>query len=107
MDSYPDTCAVDNKFVMLKQLATLFVATEEMYKVSSMNSHQGHMNFITNANLSCMITAVNTFNTVFCDTLTLELSNDRDNLHNHLIAQECIKLNPPLHTISLLSAKSS
>ena len=47
------------------------MAMEEMYKVSSMNSHQGDANFITDMNLPCMIAAVNMFNTMFHDTLTL------------------------------------
>ena len=103
-----------------------FVAMEEMYKVSSMNSHQGDANFIADINLPWMIAAVNMFNTMFCDTPTLKLSHDHDNLHNWLIAQVCIKLDPPttsadakaetdpdayyleaLHTTSLLSTKSS
>ena len=103
-----------------------FVATEEMYKVSSLNSQQGGANSIADTNLPHMITVVNTFNNTFCDTLTLKLSHDQDNLHNCLIAQVCIKLDPPttpmnekakanpnayylevLHTTSLLSTKSS
>ena len=71
------------------------MAMEEMYKVSSMNSHQGDANFITDMNLPCMIAAVNMFNTMFHHTLTLELSHDQDDLHNCLIAQVHIKLDPP------------
>ena len=55
-----------------------FVAMEEMYKVSSLNSHQGDVNFIANTNLPSMIAANNMFNTVFHDTLTLKLSHDQD-----------------------------
>ena len=40
-----------------------FATMEETYKVSSMNSHQGYVNFIADMNLPCMIAAVNMFNT--------------------------------------------
>ena len=79
-----------------------FAAMEEMYKVSSMNSHQykvfsmnshkGDANFITNMNLPCMLAAINPFNTAFHDTLTLKLRHGQDDLHNglclHLEIQE-------------------
>ena len=42
-----------------------------------------------------MISADNTFNNAFCDTPTLKMSHDQDDLHNHLIAQVHIKLDLP------------
>ena len=103
-----------------------FVAMEETYEVSSINSHQGDANFIANMNLPCMIAAVNMFNTAFHDTPALDLSHDPDDLHICLITQVCIKLDLPtmstnakaetdpdayyleaLHIASLLSTKSS
>ena len=103
-----------------------FAATEETYKVSSMNSQQGDANLIADMNLPHMIAPVNMLNTMFHDTPTLKLSHDQDDLHNHLIAQVCVRLDLPttsadanpetdpdpyyleaLHTTSSLSTKSS
>ena len=43
----------------------------------------GDVNFIADTNLPSMIAAVNMLETAFHDTLTLELSHDQDDLHNH------------------------
>ena len=119
-------CIVVTSSSPWNQNSPSFVAMEETYKVSSMNSRQGDANLIADLFRLYMISAVNTFDNAFHDTRTFRLSHDQDNLHHYLIAKVCIKLDPPtiptdakaeadpdayyleaMHTTSSLSTKSS